>query len=184
MLMKQKRRSYIVRFSIENTELMKPYCYLFIFCTAFACNRTESTSTEANNANSKVIAQTDPKVLESLANALWKEAYVNRDANLASELFGEHFILVDDEGSVFSKGDELAYIAEYGDQYKNFSFTIEQIYFSANTTGILIAACKFRGDDSTGLFETTYRQSLICSNLDTNWKVVYSHVSGVEETRL
>lgn len=124
------------------------------------------------------------KELRSIVDDLWKKGYPNKDSEMVANLYHEKFNLVDDEGSVFSKADEVAYVAEYGDQYQNFSYEIETACLYENGTAVISANCRFLGVDSGGAFSTEYVQSLTFSRIDGSWKIIYSQVSGVKEERI
>ncbi len=141
----------------------------------------------ANESISLSLADSEEIIdeLKALTNKLWIDGYSRKDSSLVSELYHPKFQLVDDEGSVFSKGEELAYVAQYGDQYKNFTFTVDKVNIFASGAAEVSANCKFSGTDVGGqVFVTEYYQSLTYSKFPEGWKIIYSQVSGVKETTI
>ena len=88
------------------------------------------------------------------------------------------------KGTIYTKEKELTYIAEYGDQYQNFNYTIESVSFYENGTAVAFTRCRFMGQDGQGSFATNYVQTMTLSSLNGSWKILYSQVSGVREERI
>ena len=151
----------------------------FISCSD---NSTEQASTPPNTFTSED-SQVVVDEVTSLTNRLWKEGYPSKDTVLVDDLYHPKFNLVDDEGSVFTKDAELSYVRDYGDQYENFTFTIDKVHNYGNGSAVVSASCKFSGTDVGGqVFITEYYQSLTFSRFPEGWKIIYSQVSGVKET--
>ena len=161
---------------------MKYYICIGLSLSLFlSCGRNEPEDLDKIELKESTLVQQE---LSDLTQKLWVTGYPSKDTSLVSDLLHEEFHLVDDEGSVFSKTDELAYVYNYGDQYQSFSYEIENIWVYEKGVSVLIAKCKFSGSDDLGAFATEYKQSITFSQVGNSWKIIASQVSGVEETRL
>ncbi|MEM9897361.1 MAG: DUF4440 domain-containing protein [Bacteroidota bacterium] len=122
--------------------------------------------------------------LVELRSTLIPQAYEKQDTTFLNKILHENYLLVDDEGSTFSKVDELAYVGNYGVSYSSFAFELEKTITLPNGTVILFGEGKLQGIDDAGAYITTYKTSdTFVKTSNEDWKLAYSHVSGVKEER-
>ncbi len=110
-------------------------------------------------------------------------AYGEQDTALLNHLLHEKFQLIDDQGDTYSKQDELEYASNYGPSYDFFSFEIKKLDVFDNGTSVISGVGTLRGEDDRGSYTTTYQFSNVLIKDDGAWKVINSHVSGVDEVR-
>ena len=158
---------------------MKYFLPIILLFIIVGCSK--ETSSSASNFSLENPEET-VKQLRILVGKLWSEGYPNKDTALVSSLYHPDFKLADDEGTVFDRSSEMKYVADYGDAYENFSFDIENICLYENGTAVVFAKCRFMGTNLDGsIFSKEYLQSLTFSTINQEWKIVYSHVSGVKD---
>lgn len=160
---------------------MKYISLAILTFSLLACTSNSTSVDESADSFSIENVEATMEELNKIIDDLWSNGYPNRDTALVSSLYHPKFNLVDDEGSVFTKEDELSYVLDYGDQYANFSYEITNVCVYENGTAVANADCKFLGTSVDGAFSTEYLQSLTFSKINGEWKIIYSQVSGVTE---
>lgn len=155
---------------------MKNIAVIFLFLISLiGCTPAEEASS--------VITESDKKDLVHLKTVLWPKAYGEQDTALLNQILHEDFRLIDDEGSVFSKQDEMVYVSQYGPSYSFFEFKVERLDLFDNGTALVSGTGIMKGVDDEGTYITTYKSSNTLIKDNGNWKAVNSHVSGVKEER-
>ena len=151
------------------------HCFVISLMIFMSCN-SPSTSSSAS-----VLTSEDEAALNNLKTVLLPKAYKEQDTALLDQILHEDFELVDDNGDTYSKDYEMEYVANYGPSYSEFEFRIERVDLYDNGTAMISGTGVMKGEDSGGVYITTYKESNTFIKLDGQWQVVNSHVSGVKE---
>ena len=126
--------------------------------------------------------QEDVAVLTEKKVIVWPRLYAERDAAGLDEFLADGFRVLDPDGSVRTKADEIAWLQKTPPARvkSDFLFTIEDIVFAADTVAVV-----YGHGDSTRETEDgrpchhTYWSSNTFLRQDGVWKPIFSHVSGV-----
>ena len=126
--------------------------------------------------------QDDVAVLTEKKIHVWPRLYAERDADGLDEFLADGFKILEPDGSVSTKADEIAWLRETppDETQSDFLFTIEEILFAADNIAIVYG----HGDSTreTGDGEPChhhYWSSNTFVRQDGVWKPVFSHISGV-----
>lgn len=137
----------------------------------------------SSSSNSTVITASDKDALREFKTLHWPKAYSEQDTALLSKLLHDDFEMMDDNGDVFSKADEMEYVAKYGPSYNEFDFQITRLSLFPNGTAVVSGIGTMKGIDAGEAYITTYKSSNTLVKQAGEWKAINSHVSGVKEER-
>ncbi|MDX1476295.1 MAG: nuclear transport factor 2 family protein [Saprospiraceae bacterium] len=129
----------------------------------------------------QVKIEPDVATLRHLKEVLWPQAYREQDTSLLDQILAAEFQLIDDQGNVYNKADELAYIQQHKPSYDTFRFEITRLDIFENGTAIVSGIGHITGKDDLGAYVTTYRSSNVLIKRASLWKAVASHVSGINK---
>lgn len=147
-----------------------PFCLIILLAS---CN---------GNSSSSPLTGDDYEKLNHLKTVLWPKAYGEQDTVLLDQILHEKFQLIDDEGSKFSKADEMEYVSKYGPSYDSFEFEVKRLDIFENGTAMVSGVGTMKGIDMNGqAYVTTYQSSNVLVKENGVWKAINSHVSGVKE---
>ncbi len=126
--------------------------------------------------------QDDVAVLTEKKVTVWPRLYAERDADGLDEFLANGFKVLEPDGSVRTKDEEIAWLRETppDEEKSDFLFTIEEIVFAADSIAIV-----YGHGDSTRETEDgqpcrhNYWSSNTFIKQDGVWKPVFSHISGV-----
>lgn len=133
-----------------------------------------------------ITAQTisdDEKKLRILKEEWWPRAYQTQDMKLLDRILADEFQMIDADGNVFKKSDELDYIRQHKPAYDSFEFKIERLDIFENGTAIVSGTGIIQGKDTEGAYITTYRSSNVLIKRNKDWKAISSHVSGIHKIK-
>ena len=113
---------------------------------------------------------------------VWPKLYAERDADGLDRFLADGFKILEPDGTVRTKADEIAWLRQTPPDNKksDFLFTVDEIVFADD--GIAIV---YGHGDSTRRTEDgrpchhNYWSSNTFIRVDGDWKPVFSHVSGV-----
>lgn len=133
----------------------------------------------ADDRRSDVATLTEKKV------TVWPRLYAERDAASLDEFLADGFKILEPDGTVRTKMDEIAWLRETPPDktQSDFLFTIEEIVFAADDIAIVYG----HGDSTRETEDGTachhnYWSSNTFIRQDGLWKPIFSHVSGVRCT--
>jgi hypothetical protein len=150
---------------------------LFILSVVFFLSCGSKSTNQAST-----LSGDDYDVLHNLKTVLWPKAYGEQDTVLLSQILHEKFQLIDDEGSKFSKADEMEYVSKYGPSYSSFEFEVKRLDIFDNGTAMVSGEGTMKGIDMNGqAYVTTYQSSNSLIKENGQWKAINSHVSGVKD---
>lgn len=144
-----------------------------LFATMISCT---------SNTKYSALSEDDYETIHNLKTVLWPKAYGEQDTVLLNEILHEKFQLIDDEGSKFSKSDEMDYVSKYGPSYDSFDFEVKRLDIFDNGTAMVSGEGTMKGIDMAGqAYVTKYQSSNALIKENGKWKAINSHVSGVKE---
>lgn len=154
----------------------------FFALALFACGAGVGTSVAAASDR-----QDDVAVLTEKKALVWPKLYAERDADGLDEFLADGFKVLEPDGSIRTKNEEIAWLRETppDEEQSDFFFTIEEIVFAADNVAIV-----YGHGDSTRETEDgqpchhNYWSSNTFIRQDSVWKPVFSHVSGVTCTQI
>ncbi len=131
--------------------------------------------------------QDDVAVLTEKKVTVWPRLYAERDADGLDAFLADGFKVLEPDGSVRTKEEEIAWLRETppDNTQSDFLFTIEEIVFAADDIAIV-----YGHGDSTRATEDgqpcrhNYWSSNTFIRQDGVWKPVFSHISGVTCTEI
>jgi ketosteroid isomerase-like protein len=129
-------------------------------------------------------AQTDTNDdadLRKLKQELWPKAYQTQDVALLDKILSSDFQMIDANGNVFQKKDELDYVKRNKPNYDSYKFHVERLQIFEKNTAIVSGTGMTQGSDEHGPYITTYRSSDLLVKSGNSWKAVSSHVSGLNK---
>ncbi len=126
--------------------------------------------------------QDDVAVLTEKKVYVWPRLYAERDADGLDEFLADGFKVLEPDGSLRTKAEEIAWLRETppDETQSDFLFTIEEIVFAANNIAIV-----YGHGDSTRKTEDgqpcrhNYWSSNTFIRQGGAWKPIFSHISGV-----
>ena len=152
---------------------MKIITSLSIIIILYGCSSSNSES---------MISDGDSKAIENVIMVQSPKAYDEQDTALLNQILHDKFQLTDDEGSRFSKEDEMEYASKYGPSYDSYVYEIEKMNLFENGTAYVSGKGTIKGINVAGqAYVTTYKTSDVLIKESGNWRVISSHVSGVKE---
>ena len=146
-----------------------------LVCLACGAGMTISSATASDRQND-VADLTEKKV------TLWPRLYAERDAAGLDEFLADGFKVLEPDGSVRTKLEEMAWLRETprDEEQSDFLYTIAEIVFAADNIAVV-----YGHGDSTRETEDgqpchhNYWSSNTFIRQDGAWKPIFSHVSGV-----
>lgn len=143
------------------------------------CQNSTTTNSESN-----VVVETEKPLVKLLIEEQWPAAYKNQDTTLLSQILHSTFRLIDDQGQVYSKYDEISYVAQYGTSYDTYNFETTQLEVYENGAAKVVGKGSIAGSDVDGNYTLSYQASYSLVKENGRWQVIHNHVSGVKENRL
>ena len=147
-----------------------------IALTLLVCFGSVANPAVASDRQDDVAALTKKKVAD------WPRLYAERDADGLDEFLADGFKVLEPDGSIRTKDEEIAWLrrtppdTEQGD----FVFTIEEILFPADSVAVVYGhGDSTRETDSGQPCHHNYWSSNTFIKQDGAWKPVFSHISGV-----
>jgi len=114
----------------------------------------------------------DEALLRQFKTELWPRAYRTKDVALLDRLLHDSFQLIDDNGAVSTKQQELERVATKAWDPGSFEYRIERLDIYNDNTAVI---------SGQGIASTySYRSSNVLVKEDGRWQAVASHVSGVQ----
>ncbi len=116
---------------------------------------------------------------------VWPKLYAERDAEGLADFLAEEFKVLEPDGTVRTREEEIAWLRETpkDEETSDFLFTIEEIVFAGDNLAIV-----YGHGDSTRATEDgkpchhNYWSSNTFLLKDGVWKPVFSHISGISCT--
>lgn len=139
---------------------------------SWACSAPTERTVAAASAD-------DERALRYLKEVEWPKAYRDQDTVLLDRLLRDDFEMVDAEGNVYRKADELDWIKNNGWSTDSFRYEIKRLDIWPNGTAIVAGI----GHMFTDTTYTTYWSSNVLIRDEGRWRAIASHVSGVKESR-
>ena len=141
-----------------------------------ACGGLMIVPASASDRDDDVSVLTEKKVI------VWPKLYAERDADGLDEFLADGFSVLEPDGTVRTKAEEVAWLRDTppDDATSDFLFTIVEIKFAADDIAIV-----YGHGDSTRETEDgkpchhNYWSSNTFIRQDGAWKPVFSHVSGI-----
>ena len=126
--------------------------------------------------------QDDVAVLTEKKVIVWRKIYAERDADGLDEFLADGFKVIEPDGSIRTKAEEIAWLRETppDEAQSDFLFTIEEIIFAADNIAIV-----YGHGDSTRQTEDgrpchhNYWSSNTFIRQEGIWRPIFSHISGV-----
>ena len=133
----------------------------------------------AAESNSKDAAE-----LREIKEVFWPKAYREGDVALLDKILAKEFEMVDDEGKVSTKREELDYIRKNRPTYKSFQFEITRLQVFENRTAVVSGTGRLEFDATSKekAHSIQYKSSNIFIERDGRWQAIASHVSGIKKT--
>ncbi|MBK8503082.1 MAG: nuclear transport factor 2 family protein [Saprospiraceae bacterium] len=138
-----------------------------VFAGIFSLSAQTSTSDEVN--------------LRNLKQELWPKAYQTQDIALLDKILSNDFQMIDANGNVFQKKDELEYVKRNKPNYDSYKFHVERLQIFEKNTAIISGTGMTQGHDEHGPYIITYRSSDLLVKSGNSWKAVSSQVSGLNK---
>jgi hypothetical protein len=91
--------------------------------------------------------------------------------------------MIDGEGNVSSKADEIAWVRANKLSYDSFEYVIERLEIHAGTTAIVSGLGTVRNTRDGAVRSSRYRSTNVFVKRDGVWRAVASHVSSVPPAR-
>lgn len=126
----------------------------------------------------------DEDNLRSLKQELWPKAYQTQDVALLDKILSSDFQMIDANGNIFQKKDELEYVKRNKPTYDSYKFHVERLQIFEKNTAIVSGTGMTQGSDEHGPYITTYRSSDLLVKSGNSWKAVSSHISGLNKIHL
>lgn len=126
----------------------------------------------------------DETALRELKIVLWARAYREQDVNLLDRILHPKFRLIDSDGTISTKPEEIEYIKKNKASYDLFRFEIERLEIFDGRFAVVSGQGIIQSTGKSGKTETRYRSSNHLIKEDGVWRAVSSHVSGVKSTPL
>lgn len=133
---------------------------------------------------SAAAAADDEAALRQLKLVDWPRAYREQDPVLLARILAPEFQMIDAEGKVSTRADELAWVRANAPSYDRFEYTIERLEVFDNGSAIVAGRGQVEGGEPAVRWRTTYRSTNVLLRRDGGWVAVASHVSGVQRRSL
>ena len=115
--------------------------------------------------------RTDEATLRHFKTVLWPHAYRTQDVALLDRMLHDSFEMVDADGNVSTKQDELDFVAGNAWDPGEFEYRIERLAIYDDAFAVIT------GEGVASAY--SYRSSNVLIKLDGEWRAIASHVSGV-----
>lgn len=110
------------------------------------------------------------EVLRHFKTVLWPQAYRTQNVELLDRLLHDSFEMLDADGNVSTKQQELEYIKNNEWDPGSFEYRIERLQIYQGSFAVIAG---------TGVAEAyTYKSSNFLVKEDGEWRAIASHVSG------
>ena len=157
-----------------------------LFAAAIAVLFVASSPAAADSADRD--RQHDIEILTEKKVIVWRRLYAERDADGLDEFLADGFRVLEPDGSVRTREQEVQWLRETppDDEVSDFLFTIEEIVFSADN-GIAVVyghGDSTRTNDEGRPCHHNYWSSNTFILQDGTWKPIFSHISGITCTPL
>lgn len=170
-----KKKQLNLPYLLSKMNHMKKIIPIVFAVVLFGC-------TDKSASLSSQLSDGDYETLENLITVLAPKAYDEQDTASLSRILHEKFQLTDDEGSKFSKADEMEYVAKYGPSYDSFEYEVKRLEMYDNGTAVISGEGTLKGINIQGqAYITTYQTTDVLIKENGSWSVISSHVSGVKE---
>lgn len=126
--------------------------------------------------------QDDIAILTEKKVHVWPRLYAERDAAGLDEFLADGFKVLEPDGTVRTKVEEIAWLRETppDQEQSDFLFTIEEIVFAADNVAIVYGHGDSTRENENGQpCHHNYWSSNTFIRQDGVWKPVFSHISGV-----
>lgn len=126
--------------------------------------------------------QDDVAALTEMKVTVWPRLYAERDADGLDEFLADGFKVLEPDGSVRTRYEEVAWLRETppAKEPSDFIFTIEEIVFATDSVAVVYGhGDSTRETDDGRPCHHNYWSSNTFIKQDGVWKPVFSHVSGV-----
>ncbi len=150
------------------------YVFVMVILWLFAAPAYADHQHEEKRARD-IAVLSEKKVFE------WRRIYAERDAAGLDEFLVDSFVVLESDGTVRTKKDEIRWLEETPPDTKpsDFIYTIKQIVFAGNDTAIVYG----HGDstqttDDNKYCHHRYWSSNTLVRVKGEWKAAFSHVSG------
>lgn len=114
--------------------------------------------------------QSDEDVLRNIKTKLWPKAYRTQDTELLSQILHPKFQMIDGNGQISTRKQELKAVETTPWNPQNFTYHIERLEIFNGDTAVVSG----RGETDT----YTYRSSNVLIKESGSWQAIASHVSG------
>ena len=151
---------------------MRAVLFIAAFIGLCACDRSGAPADTASKAE-------DERVLRHLKEVEWPKAYGEQDTLLLDRILRDEFQMIDAEGNVFTKADELGWIKKNEWKVDSFRYEIKRLETWPNGTAIVSGVGHMLSDSTA----STYWSSNVFIKTDGMWRAISSHVSGVKEMK-
>ncbi len=118
---------------------------------------------------------------------VWPRLYAERDADGLAEFLADGFQVLEPDGAVRTKDEEVRWLRETppDEETSDFLFTIEEIVFAEDNIAIVYGhGDSTRSTDDGRPCHHNYWSSNTFVLQDGEWKPIFSHISGVTCTPL
>jgi len=126
--------------------------------------------------------QDDTAVLTEKKVTVWPKLYAERDADGLDEFLVDGFKVLEPDGSLRTKEEEIEWLRETprDDEQSDFLFTIKEIVFAGDGTAIVYGHGDSTRETEAGLpCHHNYWSSNTFIRQDGVWKPIFSHISGI-----
>ena len=131
--------------------------------------------------------QQDVATLTEKKVFVWRRLYAERDADGLADFLADGFQVLEPDGSVRTKDEEVRWLRETppDEDTSDFLFTIEEIVFAADNIAIVYGhGDSTRATDDGRPCHHNYWSSNTFVLQDGEWKPIFSHISGITCTPL
>ncbi|NND02452.1 MAG: nuclear transport factor 2 family protein [Acidimicrobiia bacterium] len=115
--------------------------------------------------------RTQEEALRHFKTVLWPQAYRTGDAEMLDRMLHDSFEMVDADGNVSTKADEVEYVKNNVWDPGEFEYRIERLTIYDNGTAVIA------GEGVASSY--SYRSSNALVLEAGEWRAISSHVSGV-----
>lgn len=135
-----------------------------------------------------LLSAADPKAVDAtrlreIKEVLWPKAYREGDAALLNNILADEFQMVDAEGAISRKVEELEYVKKNKPSYKSFRFDITRLEVFENRTAIVSGTGRMEFDvtGKAKAHSVEYKSTNVFIERDGRWQAIASHVSGLKK---
>lgn len=134
------------------------------------------SSALANDHQDDIAVLTEKKII------VWPKLYADRDAAGLDRFLADGFSVLEPDGSVRTKAEEVAWLRETPPDttQSDFLFTIKKIVFATDNTAIVYGHGDSTRESEDGMpCHHNYWSSNTFIRQDGLWKPIFSHISGI-----